>query len=87
MNKVKPSFVVDLSMTMILDYNKPNNDGQESDKQRLFCNCGSSQTYSQKIVRNVITNYDELTEDGESIASITCVKCKKEYNKETHGIN
>jgi len=82
MNKVKPSFVVDLSMTMILDYNNSNNNGSENDKQRLFCNCGSSQTYSQKIVRNVVTNYDELTEDGESISSITCIKCKKEYNKD-----
>jgi len=83
MNKVKPSFVVDLSMTMIMDYTSQNQDGQENDRQKLFCNCGSSQTYTQKIVRNIVINYDELTEDGESISSITCVKCKKEYNKDS----
>ncbi len=82
MNKVKPSFVVDLSMTMIMDYTSQNQDGQENDRQKLFCNCGSSQTYTQKIVRNIVINYDELTEDGESISSLTCVKCKKEYNKD-----
>ena len=79
MDKVKPSFVVDLSKTMIIDYS---NLEQGEDRQKLFCNCGSSQEYSQKIVRNIVLNHDELTEDGESINSISCHSCKKEYNKE-----
>jgi hypothetical protein len=77
MNKVKkPTFIVDLSETMIVS---SLGDGNE-DKQKLFCNCGHSQEYNSKIMRNVVKNYDELTEDSESLQSITCKSCGSEYN-------
>jgi hypothetical protein len=77
MNKVKkPTFIVDLSETMIVS---SLGDGNE-DKQKLFCNCGHSQEYNSKIMRNVVKNYDELTEDSESLQSIVCKSCGSEYN-------
>lgn len=83
MNKVKkPTFIVDLSETMIVS---SLGDGNE-DKQKLFCNCGHCQEYNSKIMRNVVKNYDELTEDSESLNSVTCKSCgtKYDYSKKVY---
>lgn len=83
MNKVKkPTFIVDLSETMIVSSLGDGND----DRQKLFCNCGNCQEYNSKIMRNVVKNYDELTEDSESLNSVTCKSCgtKYDYNKKVY---
>lgn len=70
------SFVVDLSQTMIIsDTSK-----SKEDNQKLYCKCGHSQKYSQKIKRNIVKNYDELTEDGNSINLVSCDNCGEVYD-------
>ncbi len=78
MSKKKFSFVVDLSKTMIVS----NISNSKEDNQKLYCKCGHTQLYSQKIKRNIVKNYDELTEDGNSIGSVVCENCKEVYNSE-----
>jgi Txe/YoeB family toxin of Txe-Axe toxin-antitoxin module len=70
------SFVVDLSQTMIVS----NISSSKNDNQKLYCKCGHSQQYSQKIKRNIVKNYDELTEDGNSIQSVVCGGCGEVYD-------
>jgi hypothetical protein len=73
----KPTFVVDLAQTMIISGGASES---KSDKQKLYCNCGSTQEFSSKIMRNIVKNYDELTEDSESLKSVICNSCNTEYN-------
>ena len=70
------SFVVDLSQTMIVS----NISSSKNDNQKLYCKCGHSQQYSQKIKRNIVKNYDELTEDGNSVKSVSCDNCGEIYD-------
>jgi hypothetical protein len=76
MSKKNFSFVVDLSQTMIVS----NISNSKEDNQKLYCKCGHSQQYTQKIKRNIVKNYDELTEDGNSIKSVACDKCGEVYD-------
>jgi hypothetical protein len=78
----KPTFVVDLSETMIVSNISDNSE----DKQKLYCSCGSHKTYNSKIMRNIVKNYDELTEDSESLESVTCDNCGQvyDYNKKVY---
>lgn len=76
MSKKSFSFVVDLSQTMIVS----NISNSKEDNQKLYCKCGHSQRYTQKIKRNIVKNYDELTEDGNSINSVTCDNCGEVYD-------
>jgi hypothetical protein len=76
MSKKSFSFVVDLSQTMIVS----NISNSKEDKQKLYCKCGHSQQYTQKIKRNIVKNYDELTEDGNSTKSVTCYNCGEIYD-------
>ena len=78
MSKKKFSFVVDLSQTMIVS----NISNSKEDNQKLYCKCGHNQMYTQKIKRNIVKNYDELTEDGNSINSVVCEKCGEVYSSE-----
>lgn len=73
----KPSFIIDLSSSMVISSSE--NVGNEKG-QELHCNCGNIQKFNNKLVRNIIKNYDELTEDSESVKSITCKSCKIVYN-------
>ena len=72
------TFIVDMTSSMII-----NNDSESSNETRqvLFCKCGHRQNFKSKLVRNIIKNYDELTEDSESLKSITCDKCGCVYDK------
>ena len=74
-NSKKPTFVVDLAQTMIISGGASESKG---DKQKLYCNCGSTQEFSSKIMRNIVKNYDELTEDSESLKEVTCKDCNTE---------
>jgi RNAse (barnase) inhibitor barstar len=76
-NSKKPTFVVDLAQTMIISGGASESRG---DKQKLYCSCGSTQEFSSKIMRNIVKNYDELTEDSESLKEVTCKDCNTEYN-------
>jgi len=76
MNENNFSFVVDLSKTMIVS----NISSSKTDKQKLYCKCGHHQTYSQKIKRNIVKNYDELTEDKSSVSSVICDNCGEVYD-------
>jgi len=73
----KPSFIVDLSCSMVITNNEF---AEESKGQKLFCSCGNVQKFNSKLVRNIIKNYDELTEDSESAKSITCKSCNLTYS-------
>lgn len=74
----KPSFIVDLSSSMIVS---SGTSFSEKTSQKLYCKCGNNQTFNSKVVRNIIKNYDELTEDSESLKSITCNSCNTVYDK------
>lgn len=74
----KPSFIVDLSSSMVVSSGAS---FSEKTSQKLYCKCGSSQTFNSKVVRSIIKNYDELTEDSESLKSITCNSCNTVYDK------
>lgn len=76
MSEKKFSFVVDLSQTMVVS----NISTSKEDCQKLFCKCGHTQEYEQKIKRNIVKNYDELTEDGNSIKSVVCKNCGEVYD-------
>jgi len=76
MSKKSFSFVVDLSQTMIVS----NISNSKEDNQKLYCKCGHNQQYSQKIKRNIVKNYDELTEDGNSVKSVYCDNCGEIYD-------
>lgn len=76
MSKKSFSFVVDLSQTMIVS----NISSSKEDNQKLYCKCGHNQQYSQKIKRNIVKNYDELTEDGNSVKSVSCDNCGEIYD-------
>lgn len=79
MSTKKPSFIVDLSASMVVS--KISEDSNVSSKgQILYCKCGNVQRFKGKLVRNVIKNYDELTEDSESLKSITCTSCNRVYD-------
>jgi hypothetical protein len=79
MSEKKPSFIVDLSASMVIS--KISEDSNVSSKgQILYCKCGNVQRFKGKLVRNVIKNYDELTEDSESLKSITCTSCNRVYD-------
>ena len=79
MNLVKkPSFIVDLSSSMIVS---SGTSFSEKTSQKLYCKCGNNQTFNSKVVRNIIKNYDELTEDSESLKSVTCDSCGTVYDK------
>ena len=74
----RPSFIVDLSSSMVINSDTKDSYGSN---QKLFCKCGHKQKFDSKVVRNIIKNYDELTEDSESLKSIKCEKCGCVYNK------
>ncbi len=79
MSTKKPSFIVDLSASMVIsDVSEDLN--VSSKGQILYCKCGNVQRFKGKLVRNVIKNYDELTEDSESLKSITCTSCNRVYD-------
>ncbi len=73
----KPSFIIDLSSSMVIS-SEENNSSEKG--QELHCSCGNIQKFNNKLVRNIIKNYDELTEDSESVKSITCKSCKVVYS-------
>jgi hypothetical protein len=73
------AFIVDIGETMV---NTKNAGG--TDKQKLFCTCGSSKKFNYKIKRSILKNFDDLIEIEEGVDSISCSNCKKvydEYNK------
>jgi len=75
----KPSFIIDLSSSMVVSV--ASDESNISTKgQILYCKCSSIQKFNGKLVRNVIKNYDELTEDSESLKSITCTSCNTVYD-------
>tara|TARA_Y100000389_G_C17468056_1_gene527523 strand:- start:480 stop:2516 length:2037 start_codon:yes stop_codon:yes gene_type:complete len=73
------TFMVDMSSSMIINNAS---DSSHETRQILFCKCGHRQNFNSKLVRNIIKNYDELTEDSESLKSIKCNKCGCVYNKD-----
>lgn len=79
MSTKKPSFIVDMSSSMVIS--NISEDLKSSSKgQILYCKCGNVQRFKGKLVRSVIKNYDELTEDSESLKSITCTSCNRVYD-------
>jgi hypothetical protein len=78
MSKLKnPTFIVDVSETMVVS----GISDSEKDYQKLYCKCGSSQSFNSKVRRKIIKNYDELTEDSLSINVVVCETCKEEYSE------
>lgn len=75
MNK-KTTFFVDIAETMIGTKNL----GAREDCQKMFCKCGHSETFSFKIKRVLVKNFDELIEGEESIDNVSCKKCGNVYN-------
>ena len=70
--------MVDMTSSMIINHDS---DASNNTKQVLFCKCGHRQNFKSKLVRSIIKNYDELTEDSESLKSIICEKCGCVYDK------
>lgn len=71
------SFIVDLSQSMVV---KSKILEKKDEGQLFFCKCGNKEKISSKVVRNIIKNYDEITEDSESLKLITCKKCNTTYD-------